>query len=394
MRPARQSSTIGAREAEAILSVSRSKLHALASSGVLIGRIVDRRGTARHWIFRRSDVLALRERGNYLKQRPKRRRQKQLWEQYFGPIPTGYTPAFRDGDRTNTAPVNLCLLPLKAPRQPRRASRKRLRAIRWTKDWSSFLRREYQSKPSRELATELGISLATLTRHARRLHLRKPTDYLREQARIANRLPLGTERVHDNSGTVWVKVSLAGPHYQRWRPKQEVVWEAATGQPVARGWCVIFKDGNKRNFDIGNLELISRRERAAQGFARFLSYPRPLQKVIKLNAKLGREIQQRLDRSPSVATPGKRRRLTQARRWTEDMDAILLRDYPTQPVEQLTETLSVSLSSLRQRARRLQVQRSPETIIAQARAASIAQGCRGYAHADEVHDSRSISPPV
>jgi hypothetical protein len=40
----RQPRTIGAREAESILGISRSKLHALATSGELTGKIVDRRG--------------------------------------------------------------------------------------------------------------------------------------------------------------------------------------------------------------------------------------------------------------------------------------------------------------------------------------------------------------
>jgi hypothetical protein len=49
---------------------------------------------------------------------------------------------------------------------------------------------------------------------------------------------------------------------RRWRNKHTLVWEAANG-PVPKGHKVIFADGNKRNFDLGNLVLVSHRELAA-----------------------------------------------------------------------------------------------------------------------------------
>lgn len=365
-----KSRVVGAREAETILGISRTKLHVLATNGELPGKIVERRGRPRCWIFKRTDVLRLRARGNYLRQRPKKRKQKQLWEQYFGPIPAGFTAAFRDGDRANLDPRNLCLLPLKAPRKA--AIRKRVNRIEWTAERISYLRREFPKRPSLDLARELDISKSVLTRQAKKLRLRKDAQFLKHQARVANRLPLGTERVHDHTNTVWTKVSFDGTPYQQWRPKQQVVWESANNKRVPPGFCVVFRDGNKRNFDPSNLELVSRRERAAQGFAEFLSYPEPLQKLIKLNAKLAREIDRRRNKRSQVEVSEKHQRPgTQPRRWTADMDVILCRDYPTKPIEQLTSTLGVSLSSLRQRARRLHVRRSPETIVAEARAASM-----------------------
>ena len=44
-----------------------------------------------------------------------------------------------------------------------------------------------------------------------------------------------------------------------WRRKHFVVWETANG-PLPQGCHVIFADGDKGNFDINNLLLVSRRE--------------------------------------------------------------------------------------------------------------------------------------
>jgi len=65
--------------------------------------------------------------------------------------------------------------------------------------------------------------------------------------------PVGSERVTTKDG--YLEVKVADPN--KWRGKHILIWEAANG-PVPKGHVVIFGDGNKRNFDINNLLLVSR----------------------------------------------------------------------------------------------------------------------------------------
>jgi hypothetical protein len=64
--------------------------------------------------------------------------------------------------------------------------------------------------------------------------------------------PINTE--HEQGGYIRVKT---GP--RRWRNKHVLIWEAANG-PVPKGCAVIFADGNKRNFALENLLLVSKGE--------------------------------------------------------------------------------------------------------------------------------------
>lgn len=378
MRQRQQSATarpahplMGARKAEQFLGISRTLLHKLAQQKRLPGHIVDKPG-ARRWQFKRSDVVALKASGSYIRHRQRPRLQRELWREHYGAIPDGFTPVFRDGDKTNTARENLCLLPLRRywkHLEHRRSRRRELWRITWTKEQNARLRREYPTRPAIELAREFNVSLATLRRQVQRLKLRKDVHFFREQASRANRLPLGTERVHEHANTVWVKVSFDGKEKQQWRPKHHVAWEKANGRKVPTGYRVVFKDGNKRNFDAGNLELATREEISAVAFAKFLSAPKSLQRAIKITSKLRREVERQRRGEPAVNSRRARRRPAgKPRRWTPQMDAMLCDRYPSDPLPELLAALGVSRAALRNRARRLQVRRLPETMIAEARA--------------------------
>ena len=71
-----------------------------------------------------------------------------------------------------------------------------------------------------------------------------------------NYKPVGTERI-DGDGYVGIKTT--DPN--KWRPKHLIIWEAANG-PAPKGHAVIFGDGNRFNFDLNNLLLVSRKELA------------------------------------------------------------------------------------------------------------------------------------
>lgn len=69
-----------------------------------------------------------------------------------------------------------------------------------------------------------------------------------------NHKPVGTERINTVG---YVDVKIAEPN--KWRAKHLWVWEEANG-PVPKGHVVIFGDGNRHNFEPGNLILVSRKQ--------------------------------------------------------------------------------------------------------------------------------------
>ena len=69
-------------------------------------------------------------------------------------------------------------------------------------------------------------------------------------------LPIGSESVTRDGYTI-VKVSNKGKRSDCWRPKQRLVWEKHYG-PVPDGHAVVFGDGDKTNFSLDNLILVSR----------------------------------------------------------------------------------------------------------------------------------------
>ena len=76
-----------------------------------------------------------------------------------------------------------------------------------------------------------------------------------------NTKPIGYERV-TKDGYIEVKV-MERPNRKtgekNFKAKHRLLWEQAYG-PIPKGHNVIFKDGNKRNFELSNLELISNAE--------------------------------------------------------------------------------------------------------------------------------------
>jgi hypothetical protein len=145
----------------------------------------------------------------------------------------------------------------------------------------------------------------------------KSGDYPSQRMRGARAFPIGTERHRvscKTKGMVLIKVSNHGKQRQRWRPKQHVIWERANGQKVPPGFRVVFKDGNKENFDPANLELNTRGEIFARAMARFLANPPSLRKVIRLNRQLERELWRQMNNH--AAPPGAETAIRSVKRWS------------------------------------------------------------------------------
>lgn len=74
-----------------------------------------------------------------------------------------------------------------------------------------------------------------------------------------NWVPIGSERISKDD---YVQVKIQdGKRQYNWRGKHILIWEQHNG-PLPKGHAVLFGDGDKRNFNINNLLLVSRAQLA------------------------------------------------------------------------------------------------------------------------------------
>lgn len=99
--------------------------------------------------------------------------------------------------------------------------------------------------------------------------------------------PVGAERV-TKDGILQRKTTTAGRGGQRWKSVHQLTWIAAHG-PIPPGHIVVFKDGNKRNFDDGNLECITYAENMRRN-SYHTKYPKEVGLAIQLMGALNRKI--------------------------------------------------------------------------------------------------------
>lgn len=95
----------------------------------------------------------------------------------------------------------------------------------------------------------------------RPVHANSKATQFKKGCKPANQKPLGHERICSKDDCVLVKVAEKNPYTNaptRYRYKHQVLWEQHNG-PIPHGHVVIFKDGNKRNFALDNLELVNRK---------------------------------------------------------------------------------------------------------------------------------------
>ncbi|MBY0419382.1 MAG: HNH endonuclease [Pararheinheimera sp.] len=95
-----------------------------------------------------------------------------------------------------------------------------------------------------------------------------------------NWVPVGTERVN---GDGYIDIKMAEPHV--WVYKQRVLWEAKNG-PIPEGCCILFKDGDNRNFADDNLMMVSRSELVVMNKMQLGQLPAELKESGLLLAKL------------------------------------------------------------------------------------------------------------
>lgn len=100
----------------------------------------------------------------------------------------------------------------------------------------------------------------------------------------ANHRPVGSTRVSVD-GYVEIKIA-EGMH--KWRLLHRENWKKAHGEYPAPGTALVFKDGNKQNCEIENLELLTRKELMGRNSVHNL--PEEIKEVVRLNGVLRRKI--------------------------------------------------------------------------------------------------------
>lgn len=99
--------------------------------------------------------------------------------------------------------------------------------------------------------------------------------------------PIGTERL-SKDGYIQRKVNDDMPIHRRWRGLHIIKWEAING-PLPEGHALTFRDGDKLNTAIENLELLPRSELMKRN-SRHLNYPKEINKLIQLRGAITRQI--------------------------------------------------------------------------------------------------------
>lgn len=205
----------------------------------------------------------------------------------------------------------------------------------WTDRERDELRRAYPTTQCRDVAAKLGRSESAVYSQANAMGLSKADGYAAELGRIGaqhpsaiekrfkpgltpwnkgthyvaggrsaetrfrpgNRSgratelhkPIGSERV-SKDGYLERKINDDMPLHKRWRAVHLIEWEAANG-PLPAGHALTFRDGNKQNTSLDNLELVSRADLMRRNTRHNL--PPEINELISLRAALVRKINNR-----------------------------------------------------------------------------------------------------
>jgi len=101
--------------------------------------------------------------------------------------------------------------------------------------------------------------------------------------------PLGSERV-SKEGYLQRKMTDTGYPPRDWVPVHHIVWREA-GREIPRGYRLTFKDGNKRNFALDNLELVSIADMMRRNTVH--NYGPEIAQLVQLRGAITRQINRR-----------------------------------------------------------------------------------------------------
>jgi hypothetical protein len=208
----------------------------------------------------------------------------------------------------------------------------------WTDEEDALLRAHYADTRAEDLAVRIGCTQSNVYRRAHVLGLKKPiawiADRQREKMRDANHggrrtqfppghrpqnaglrrpgwfrgrmqasqfkkgersasaaqrhKPVGTER-SSKDGYLERKIHDGLPLQSRWRAVHLLLWEEANG-PLPPGHALWFRNRDKRDIRLENLECITRAELARRNTA---AYPPALRQINQLRGAITRQINRR-----------------------------------------------------------------------------------------------------
>lgn len=175
----------------------------------------------------------------------------------------------------------------------------------WTEKDVSILKALYPNRLSQEIADILGIEVHKVHSKANKLGIKKSAEFfcgassgrikpvrddafLPEGRRARNYLPIGSETI--SSGFRVRKVSHLGSQRQRWRAVHHLVWEEVNGA-IPKGYRLLFKDGNRMNIALDNLELVRKEDILARNTVN--RYGPQIQELNRLRGLLSQQINKR-----------------------------------------------------------------------------------------------------
>lgn len=205
------------------------------------------------------------------------------------------------------------------PRHPRRKAEK----YYWTDAEVATLRERYPTTLTTTLSREMGIPINAIHSCAAKHGIKKTHEYKAEQARQAshgigsrfqpgttpwnkglkgwkaggrsaetrfkkgmparNHRPVGSTRVTVDG---YIEIKIAEP--RTWAQLHREVWKQHHGSYPPPDQAVTFRDGDKSNCDIGNLELISRAKLMLRNSVH--NYGAEIAQVIQLRGAIARQI--------------------------------------------------------------------------------------------------------
>lgn len=203
----------------------------------------------------------------------------------------------------------------------------------WSSEDSETVRRLYPSTATIEIAKLVGRTESSVYQHAAKLGVMKTKEYLAstagriglagfgEKARFRRGLapwnkgiefhaggmakqtqfkkggkpkttkPIGSVRF-SKEGIRFVKVSDTGVRRDNWKAASVIEWEKHNGL-LPEGMIVIFKDSNRKNESIENLDAVTRQELMKRNS--YHNYPKEIATLIQLRGVLNRKINQRAE---------------------------------------------------------------------------------------------------
>src|SRR5687768_17397433 len=153
-----------------------------------------------------------------------------------------------------------------------------MRGPAWPESDISFLVRSYSELSNKEISRQMGRSLSAINNMANKLRLKKPEKFFspfKAGMTPIHAVPLGSIRT-DFYGYKQIKTENG------WERLHVIIWKREKGAYDANKFLVRFKDGNKENIDIDNLELITKG--AIMKDNSMHNLPKHLKEVIHLKA--------------------------------------------------------------------------------------------------------------